>query len=379
MQRRVPPAARDLAPVMLLVPAGQVEVWLVDATATGAWLTLLGTAPVALWRSAPLTGLVIGTVPLWWLTLHRSEDFSFASLLSLLLLSYAVARSRPVGTAATGLVVALGGATTNSVSAPGVEPGDVLFPILLVGGPWAAGRAVRVWQQRAETMERLTVELRKERNQTARLAAAAERARIARDLHDSLAQVLQSVVVNAEAAEASLSGDGSQALASVRRVQQAGRQALDDAREAVGLLRHDDDHDHAVRSEGTDGLPGLATLLAGFADAGLTVRVRGTLETTSLPPAVEATAYRVAQEALTNVLRHAGADQADLYLACSGDHLRLEVTDRGQGPDSRPRSGFGLRGMAERVAALGGRLEHGPGRDGRGYVVRVALPLGAAR
>jgi signal transduction histidine kinase len=177
------------------------------------------------------------------------------------------------------------------------------------------------------------------------------------------------VVVQAQAANRVLSGAEPSAREALASIDATGRQALVDMRRLVGMLRED----------GAGGLapqPGLAqldVLLDQVRDAGLAVDVTIVGELPPLPPAVDLAAYRIVQEALTNVLRHAGPARAHLTVRFAERAIELEVVDDGCGPVDGRAGGHGLAGMRERVAVYGGVLESGA-VNGRGFRVRAQLP-----
>jgi signal transduction histidine kinase len=177
------------------------------------------------------------------------------------------------------------------------------------------------------------------------------------------------MVVQAEAAEEVLSGDPARAVEPIRRVQETGRQALGEMRRLLGVLRA------PAATAPQPSLGRLPELVEEAAAGGLRVEVTEDGEPAQLPLGVQLAAYRIVQEALTNVRRHAGATRARVRLDHGDGALRIEVTDDGHGP-SGTRSGHGLIGMRERAALYGGTLTTGPGPDG-GFRVLAVLPVEA--
>lgn len=357
-----------------LVAAGLVEVWtgLTDAGLSGWLLTVLGTAPVVLRRWLPVTSLVAVLVPLALLTVEHSDTFSFAHLLAMMVTVYTVAHECARGRALIGLALAVGSALANSAAAPGSTGGDFLFPVILLGGPWAAGRAMRAWGERARELQTLTEELRAQREESARLAVSAERAKIARDLHDSLAQSLHIVLVHAEAAEEALGKLPDQTTDSLHLIQSVARDALTQTKSMLGVLRAEGDHLDVI---GQPKLADLDSLAESVRALGLAVDLRVDGAIRPLPTAVDASAYRIIQESLTNVLKHAQAHRAQVEVRYGPDFLELEVTDDGRGAVTADEGrGYGLLGMRERALTLGGRLTAGS-IDGGGFGVRARLPV----
>ena len=235
---------------------------------------------------------------------------------------------------------------------------------MVIVAAWLLGAYVR-------TRRQLVVELRQRAADSAEAAAVAERARVARELHDVLAHSLGVVVVQAEAAEEALERRPELAAESLRSIQRTGREALVEVRRLVGVLREDE----AVR-EPSRGAGAVPELVRRVSAAGLPVEldVDGSVE--GLPAAPDLAVYRIVQESLTNVLKHAGASRARVHIARGTDRVSVEVTDDGRGARrTDDGSGNGLRGMRERVTALGGTFSAGPERDG-GFAVRAELLLG---
>jgi signal transduction histidine kinase len=195
-----------------------------------------------------------------------------------------------------------------------------------------------------------------------------ERMRIARELHDVLAHTVSVIGIQADVASEALPDSRDEARAALETIRTQSREALGELRATVGLLRDD-----APRSPA----PGLAHLdeLVGMA-SGSKVRVETSVVGTprSLPAIVELTAYRIVQESLTNVLRHADASLATVSIGYEPDAVVVEVTDDGHGANGAPSEGYGLAGMRERAAACGGRLEAGSAPSGHGFRVRAWLP-----
>jgi signal transduction histidine kinase len=233
---------------------------------------------------------------------------------------------------------------------------------IVIVAAWLLGAYVR-------TRRQLVAELRQRAADSAESAAAAERARVARELHDVLAHSLGVVVVQAEAAEEALGPRPEVAAESLRSIQRTGREALVEVRRLVGVLREDE----AVR-EPARGAAAVEDLVHRVTEAGLPVELelRGSVE--GLPAAPDLAVYRIVQESLTNVLKHAGASRAHVLIARQPDQVEVEVTDDGHGRAGTDGSGNGLRGMRERVTALGGTFSAGPARDG-GFSVRAVLSL----
>jgi signal transduction histidine kinase len=238
----------------------------------------------------------------------------------------------------------------------------------------------RMWQLHVREVEQRAEEAERTRDEAARRRAMEERLRIARELHDSLTHSISVIQIQAGVAEHLARKRGEDVPPALLAIQEAGADAARELRATLSVLRSAEDGDGS-------GLCQLDNLVARARAAGLPVTVTVTGAEWELPPDVDQAAYRIVQEALTNVSRHAGwaggGDQvsASVHLHYEPDALSVQVDDDGPGAragtDSRPAGpGLGLLGMRERVAALGGRLHTGP-RDGGGFQVRAELPARA--
>jgi signal transduction histidine kinase len=197
-----------------------------------------------------------------------------------------------------------------------------------------------------------------------------ERLRIARELHDSLTHSISVIQVQAGVAQHLARKRGEEVPPALLAIQEAGTDAARELRATLSVLRETQDGDGS-------GLCQLDSLVARARTAGLPVTVTVTGAKRPLPPDVDQAAYRIVQEALTNVSRHAGHACASVHLHYAPQTLSVRVDDDGKGSGTRPAGpGLGLIGMRERVSALGGRLHAGP-QDGGGFQVRAELPARA--
>jgi signal transduction histidine kinase len=222
-----------------------------------------------------------------------------------------------------------------------------------------------------------TVETRAARALDARHRASEERLQMARDLHDVIGHHISLINVQAAVALDLMESRPEQARGALTAIEGASRDVLDELRVMLAALRRDGEN--APRSP-TPGLARLGELMELTNAAGISVTVQAVGDRQPLPAAVDLAAYRIIQESLTNVTRHAALSSAKVRLAYSPDGLDIEVSDDGRSPGangsvSRPGTGNGIAGMRERAAALGGRLAAGP-RPGGGFVVTAHLPLG---
>jgi signal transduction histidine kinase len=251
-------------------------------------------------------------------------------------------------------------------------PSFAIFILAVALGEVVRGRRALA----AETARRLALAEEEQRSEAARLMAE-ERLRIARELHDTVAHSMATITVQAGSAlRAASAGDGEvrDALVTIR---ETSKTALGEMRAVLGRLRGDADdaRDADVASAGSMGLDRLPELSAAVTAAGSPVRVSVEGEPEPLPSAIDHAAYRILQESLTNVLRHAArGTPADVCLRYAPDRVTITVSNDGCAPDGGfPGAGNGLRGMRERAAAAGGDLEAGPGAGG-GFLVTAKLP-----
>jgi signal transduction histidine kinase len=228
----------------------------------------------------------------------------------------------------------------------------------------AAGEALRQAERRADEAERT-------REETARRRANEERLRIARELHDSLTHQISVIKVQSEVAVHVARRRGEQVPEALLAIQEAGREATRELRATLEALRDDD----TTPPRGLDHVPELVERASG---TGLeaTLMIEG--QRHDVPAAVGRTVYRIVQESLTNIARHADAGTASVRIDCRPDVLAIRIDDDGKAtPDAAPTPGVGLLGMRERVTALGGRLRAEPRAEG-GFTIQAELPLNRA-
>jgi signal transduction histidine kinase len=367
-------AAIALAAVAAWGPAGLVG----SPIAGRAWLLavlpfLLG-APLAVRRRAPLTmwlsiwaaivlvELISGRPP-------QGLEIMFVLFVgSYSLGAHASFRRAAVGLAIAAPVMALtmrqGGLLAFEQHPGGANLGLSFIQVLAF---WLAGVLVRARRQAASLAARNAALTRQ-----AEQAAANERTRIARELHDIVAHHLSVIVLQAAGARASAK-DPAPAL---EKIEHSGRRALSETRRLLGVLRDSAEVDELAPQPGIGELTSLADSVRA---AGLPVSlvIRG--DETELPALVDVSVYRIVQEALTNVLKHAGTACADVTVGCAAGAVTIEITDNGTGKkrDASQSDGHGLAGMRERVAVFGGELHAGP-QTGGGFAVRARLPVGEA-
>jgi signal transduction histidine kinase len=352
--------------------ASQVEVWAPDAmvgtdsvdgsrpllSATAA----VGSAALALRCSAPAAAgaAVFGA---WGLQgLLTTPTQGLVGLICLALAAYSVAAHADPRYAPLVAGVALA-----ATAALGEDAADWTFISVVLAAAAAAGAALRRRRGQVDRLRDRAATLIRERDEAVEL----ERSRLARELHDVVSHHVMTMVVQAEAGRARIE-DRDAVVASLAAIEGGGRAALADLRALLGVLR---DADVPAERQPSPGLDDLPALLARMRAAGLPVALH--VQGDGRPPAgVSLAAYRIVQEALTNVLKHAGAATADVTIEHADAGLRVTVSDTGVGSDGSATSGIGLASMHERVAAYGGVLEVG-GAPGEGFIVDAWFPAGA--
>ncbi|MEU8270358.1 sensor histidine kinase [Sphaerisporangium sp. NPDC049002] len=248
---------------------------------------------------------------------------------------------------------------------------------LFVVAPWIGGIYANTRRRYLESLEERAERAEHERDQQARIATAAERARIARELHDVVAHNVSVMIVQADGAGYTIDSDPEQARRAVQTISSTGRQALAEMRRLVGVLRQDDagEEDYAPQP----GVADLDELMAHIRQSGLPVEFTVSGPPRDLPEGEQLVIYRIVQEALTNALKHGGPDaRARVEMEYGPQDITLRVVDDGRGA-AAPRSidGHGLIGMRERVAMYDGSVHASP-CPGGGFQVTVRLPVSRA-
>ncbi|TKJ27415.1 sensor histidine kinase [Blastococcus sp. CCUG 61487] len=336
---------------------------------------LLAVLPLAARRRAPLpvtVAVCCGTVGQVLVT--GGAPPTFASFVAVMVCVYTLARELRPARLAAGLAVvvaALAVLTLLQASTAPFTPFEFVYPLVYFGLAGGLGAFVRQRALRLSAVEERSVALEAELQRESELAAAEERSRIARELHDVVAHGMSLMVVQAEAAEELLTRSPEAAAEPLRRVQETGRQGLAEMRRLLGVLRTEGGPPSTAPQPSLRRLPDLVREAA---DAGLPVEVVVEGEQAELSPGLELAAYRIVQEALTNTRRHAHASRACVRLGYTADALGIEVTDDGRvAPGGR--EGHGLVGIRERAALYGGTSHAGP-REGGGFRVTAVLPRG---
>lgn len=248
---------------------------------------------------------------------------------------------------------------------------EIAFPVAMVAAVWGAGRIIaRLDRQRTELAAALA-RVDEQQRELQRQAVVAERARIAREMHDVVAHGVSVMVVQAGSARVELPEEAEASRGSLLAVESAGREVLGELRRVVSLLRDDD----AAAVEPSPGLGDLPALVESMRDAGLRVNLE-MCDGVHADPGRELAVYRTVQEGLTNALRHAGHTSVAVRISVSDGVLAVEIVDAGPALGHVAEdegSGHGLIGLRERISMYGGRFDSG--RAGAGFAVRAGIPL----
>lgn len=274
--------------------------------------------------------------------------------------------------ARAGLAVVVASAATVAYQDPTHTAGDLFFIPGLFAAGWLVGFTLHLRTEQAEAAEERAARAEWQRRNEGRVAVAEERARIARELHDIVAHAVGVMVLQVGALRHRLPVEDVTSQETLRNVEEAGRDALTEMRRLLEAMRRDGD---PLDLAPQPGLGGIAALLDTVRAAGLDTDLHVHGEAVDLPPGLALSAYRIAQEGLTNVMKHAHTDHAEVHLRYSTDGLELEVLDAGDGPVATDDLGHGLVGVRERVALYGGSMTAGPTETG-GFALRARLPLG---
>jgi len=375
--------ALDLSLAGIGVALTSVAVWSANVISTPfagpAWLKviwpLLVGVPLAWRRRAPLLAWAIiwaGISLQALITGNSPEGLELMFVLGVG--SYSVAAYSPLRRALAGLAVTAAGAAIYALANHDIMSGNTgnlwsaAFFATAILAAWLAGVFIRGRREAVAQAARTAAAERQ-----AEQAVADERARMARELHDVVSHNLSVVVLQAAGAQAAGGSDAGPAL---EKIERSGRQALVEMRRLLGVLRQPGEQPARPELSPQPGLAELPALAEGVRAAGLPVVLAVDGDPAGLPAAVDISAYRIVQEALTNVLKHAGQASAQVSVRCAAEEVLIEVTDDGTGTlaGGQAGGGQGLAGMRERVALFGGELAAGP-RPAGGFAVRARLPL----
>ncbi|HWJ82136.1 MAG TPA: histidine kinase [Nocardioides sp.] len=347
---------------------------------------LLGLAPVVgavVWvrRRAAVVSLLL-CVGAWWasdaIDPSFNEEGGLAWLITWLVAHYSlgrwttgvVASAAPALSAGAAVILGWDDIAGDRWSAP-----DLAYFLSVSLMPWAVGLFVRLRQQHVAALRAENARLEREQAEAARRAVAEERARIARELHDVVSHAIAVTVLQSRGARRKLGSDDAAVRTALDAIEQTNAAALGDMRRLLAVLRDTEGaEERADQREPQPSLARLDQLVEEVRAAGLPVELTLDGNRAAVPPGVDLSAYRIVQEALTNVLKHAGRQAtAAVRLVFGPEELVVRVSDTGAGDGHGGGSGHGLLGLRERVAVVGGQLDAGPAAGG-GFEVLARLP-----
>ena len=374
--------ASVLADAALAVGASVLSLGLVsdvDGWRPGAVvLVLVHTLSLGLRRLAPRTclALVLGSG-----LAYSQLDLPLVALGPWIVVPvYTVAASGGRRTSVAGLLAAEG-ALALAVAGTSTRVDTWVVDAAIVAVAWFLGDNVRRRQEAASALAERAALLERARDDLARQAVAEERLRIARELHDVVAHAMSVIAVQSGVGAHVIDSQPEEARRALLAIETTSRSALDEMRRLLGVLREDDGARAGLTP--APGLDDLDGLVAEAAASGLSVDVAVEGRRPDVPQGLDLSAFRIVQEALTNVRRHAGATAARVVVRYSGDEVALEVTDDGRGGPvadgtGTARGGHGIIGMRERAAVFGGTVDAGPRPEG-GFRVAARIPVPAPR
>ncbi len=378
--------AAGLATISLVVHLSVRDPQYNDPSLLGAALVLAATVPLAWRQRAPVAVLI--AVLGFQFALDISDSLG-TGWINMLVAAYAVGAHIGgralwrIGGASTAAVI---GFVTIGVVSDEAPWGALISSTVLYVAALILGDNVRRRRERADELTDRAERAERERELLATQRVQQERSRIARELHDVVAHSVSVMIIQAGAARRQMATNPVQVTAVLESIEHTGREAMSEMRRMLGVLRSDDPNAMASDRSPQPTLLSLDDLVSSATDLPLALRTEG--EIVGLPVGVELSAYRVVQEALTNVRRHAGrVDRVDVAVLTTDDSLVVEITDDGRGsaaahstgamlnrPGGGGGTGYGLVGMHERVGLFGGSLSAGP-RPGGGWRVRATFPL----
>jgi signal transduction histidine kinase len=318
-------------------------------------------APASLWIAAAALSFVDG----------RLVVFPTGVFVAGFAAAFLLGNLRDPFQARIGLAIVLGGASIVVFNDPTETAGDAVFIPLMFGIGWLAGYAMRERAERATAAEQRATVAEREREAASRIAVAEERTRIARELHDIVAHAVSVMVLQVGAVRHKLPESAAANREALEGVEEAGRTALAEMRRLLGAMRSSDDE---VELAPQPGLGDLAGLVQQVERAGLSVSLLIEGDPVAVRRVLDVSAYRIVQEALTNVLKHGHASEANVVVRYSPEEIQLEIRDDGVGATSDNGHGHGLVGIGERVKIFGGQMTAGTGAGG-GFVLSTRLPL----
>jgi signal transduction histidine kinase len=329
---------------------------------------LLGAAALVLARPWPLVAVAVALVPFWLSSLDGQLGWLAAFPLAYAL--YRVGERQPVPASVVALLAGLTGPVATAL--PAFRHSGAILPFaMLAVTAWTAGVAVRGHHRHTQDLLDHQAHQARAELERSRRELVDERMRIARELHDVVAHGMSVITVQAAFGRLVIDREPATAADALGVIETTGRESSAELRRVLNLLRDDEPADAGP----APGLAGLRELVDKVSAAGVAVRLTIEGMPRPLPPGLELSAYRIVQEALTNVVKHSGAEQAEVNVGYQPDGLVLHILDEGRGGRVTS-SGHGLVGMRERVALFGGALDAGPRPEG-GFRVSARLPAPA--
>jgi signal transduction histidine kinase len=357
-----------------------VDTEITEPTRWSPVLVLASTVPLAWRRRWPVAVLVAVSVPE---CILQASEMIGAGFLNILMAAYslgAYVAGRRLVVSGTLTFACLVGFVGVGVVVDGVEVEALISTTVLYIGAMLLGDNMRRRRERADELVERAERAERERELLAVQQVQQERTRIAREMHDVVAHSLSVMIIQAGAARRQVRAHPDQAIGALENIESTGREAMSEMRRILGVLRSD----RGDRGDGDSGadlapqpsLSALGELVAAASDLPIELHTDGDLD--GVPAAVELSAYRVVQEALTNVRRHAGrVDRVAVAVQRADGRLTVTVEDDGRGASTLTHDpGFGIIGMRERVGMFGGTFEAGP-RSGGGWRVRAVFPEAA--
>ena len=334
------------------------------------WLLLaVNTLPVIAVRSHPFAVLFIFAVayPVW--ASLEYPGHILQSLPTMTTIAAVGAAPNPLAVRTLGLLPPIEMLACVLLGVWDVDVLEIGYVAVVFVAVWGLGVALAARREHSRALEEKTLALEAAREELARSAVIEERTRIARDLHDVLGHAMSLITVQAGVGAHLINRDSKQAERALKIIEETGRGALGEMRRVLSALRSDE-----PPTEPRPTLSALPALVERSNSAGLPVKLRIEGEVRALAPGLELSAYRIVQEALTNALKHAPGSRGALDLTYKADLIEIQLINTGGSTSSSPNeNGHGLKGMSERVALYGGKLDAGP-IDG-GFRVLATLPI----
>jgi signal transduction histidine kinase len=369
----------DWAIALGLIALAQFGIWVAGHPAStrpvASLFAVAASLPLAWRRRWPLVahGVSLAALTVWLLALYdvRAQEqpdvFPWFLLIAYGLAVHGSRRQAVIGGGALAgalLLLALPALLAGHVP-------DAVYSWGIYALAFGLGRALRSRRRAASEAEQRADRLQREREERARQAATAERARLTREIHDVIAHDLSVIVVQAAAERRTLGDDETSDTARVlASIEHTARRSLTELRRLLGVVRREDTPGSRAATPSLRDVEGLVQRVR---DAGLDAHLAFVGEPADVPPDVGLCAYRITQEALTNVLKHADASRVEITVRSQHDGVGVQVTDDGRGPVDADGLGHGLANMRERVALHAGKLRAGPGLEG-GFEVVATLP-----